>query len=189
MSALTGQQGPDAPNAGAVIRAAVIVFAIAIAIVAPPARPVRQIHAQYVVDHFHGVDDARIIRSPQTEPYQSQRISADQLVGSDARGLGEAIAYFKCATQFSARFARYVRGDTDVVTGNADFARQTRVGDVDPVLDLLIPRVRGVAEEISDAINVACFGQIGCRKQRCYLDREGEWGVAGIFLPAILSGA
>src|SRR5581483_12465294 len=55
--ALAREQRPRPPDAGAVEGRAVLVLAVAVAVVAAPARPRGQIDAQQRVDHANGVAD------------------------------------------------------------------------------------------------------------------------------------
>ena len=153
--ALAGQQRPDTADAGAVIRAAVVVLAVAVAVVAPPARSVRQIDRStwsitFTVSTMRGSSAAR---SP-----KRTSASASVLISSSASTCarpGEAIAHLHRAAQFGARLAGHLGRDAHVVAGDADLVRQPRVGDVDPVLDLLVPRIGGVAQEVGDVVDLA----------------------------------
>ena len=80
------------------------------------------------------------------------------------------------------------RRDAHVIAGHADLAREPRVGDIDPVLDLLVPGIRGVAQEVRDAVDVAGLREIGGGQQRGDLHGQRERRVAGILLPAVLAG-
>ena len=186
---LAGQQRPDAADAGAVIGAAVLVLAVAVAVIAAPAGPVRQFDPQHVIDHLHRVDNARIVRRAQAEAHQGQRVRADQFVRGDIAGPGEAVAHLDRAAEFGARLARHLGGDAHVVAGDADLARESRVGDIDPVLDLLVPGVGGVAQEVGDVVDRRRSSAISAAASRAATShREGEWRVAGILLPAVLAG-
>ena len=79
MTAFARQNGPAATFTCSVIGAAVGLLAIAIVIVAPPARPLRQIAFEHVIDHREGIDDQRIIRSTHPQPDEVEKIAADDV--------------------------------------------------------------------------------------------------------------
>src|SRR5437870_11849829 len=55
MAALAGQQWPATASAGSIIGAAVVLLAVTIVIVAPPAWTLRQVPLQDLIDHCHGI--------------------------------------------------------------------------------------------------------------------------------------
>ncbi len=91
MRALAGEQRPGPADSGAVEGRPVRMLAIAVAIVAPPARPRRQVDLEQGVDDAQRVADARIIRRPQPEPHQRQRVRAHHRGGALQAMVGRAI--------------------------------------------------------------------------------------------------
>ena len=55
---------------------------------------------------------------------------------------------------------RRFRSDPDVVARDAGFARERRILDIDPVLDLLVPRVGRISQEGRQRLDVAGFGDL-----------------------------
>src|ERR1700676_4511550 len=80
MGALSGEQGPGAADAGAVEGRAVFVFAVAVAVIAIPARALRQLDRQQRVDGAKSIQNARIIGRAQAKSHQRQRVGADHMV-------------------------------------------------------------------------------------------------------------
>src|SRR4029079_3375387 len=74
MCALAGEQWPCSSDAGAVEGTPVLMFAIAVAVVAPPARSSGQIDFEQRVDHAHSVAKAGIVWRPQTEAHKGERV-------------------------------------------------------------------------------------------------------------------
>ena len=74
MGALSGKERPQSADARTVERAAVIVLAIAVAVIAPPAWSGRQLYLEKRIDHRDGVADARIVRRAQPEAHQREGI-------------------------------------------------------------------------------------------------------------------
>ena len=81
VGAFAGQQRPGTANPGAIERGSVFVLAIAVAVVAIPARTLRQFHCKQGVDGRKRVKDARIVRRAQTEAHQSQSVRTDDVIG------------------------------------------------------------------------------------------------------------
>ena len=77
MRALSGKERPRPADARTVERAAVIVFAIAVAVIAPPAWSGRQLYLEKRIDDRDRVADARIVRRAQPEAHQRERIRTD----------------------------------------------------------------------------------------------------------------
>src|ERR1700722_20496623 len=100
--------------------------------------------------------------------------------------LTETVAHLDRSAEFGTRLAWHLGCDADVIARHADFVAEPRVGDVDPILDLLIPGVRRVAQEVRHAVNFAHLRQFGGGEQGRDLDGERERRVAGIFLPTVL---
>ena len=173
------------PSNGAAVR----VLAIAVAVVAAPARTLRQLHPQHVVDHPHRVDDARIVRRAQAEAHQGQRVGADQLIGRAPRPAVRTGSNHDDAVRRGSRLPRSGR-DADIVPVDAGSCGEWRVGDVDPVLDAAF-QASAVSRSSRPSPASACrrLGQIGGGQQRADFHREGERRVAGILLPAVLAGA
>src|SRR5208283_5137500 len=82
MRALSGQQWPGPADAGSVEGGAIFVLAVAVAVIAVPARSLGQFHAEQGVDRAQRVEDARIIRRAQAETHQRQRVGADDVVSA-----------------------------------------------------------------------------------------------------------
>jgi hypothetical protein len=70
---------PGPAHARAIESAAVGLLPVAVVIVAPPARPLRQIPPQNPVDHFNGREHDGIVRRANAEADQLQKISAHDL--------------------------------------------------------------------------------------------------------------
>src|SRR4029077_6670709 len=77
MASLPGEQWPVRTNPNPIKRAAILVFAVSIAVVAMPRWPARRVDPQHRVDHFDRIHDARIVGCPHTEADERQRVWAD----------------------------------------------------------------------------------------------------------------
>ena len=115
MRALAGQQRPDPADADAVERPPVRLFAVAVEIVAPPARALREIDLQHLVDDRDRVENAGIVGGAQAEPHERERVRADERVGGHRAGSGFVIAHLDQPVEVGAvRLGRF-RRDADVV--------------------------------------------------------------------------
>ena len=77
MGAFAHHQGPGPADPRAVEGRTVLVFAIAVIVVAMPERPLGKLDLQQMIDGLDGIEDARVIGGPQTEAHQSERVGAD----------------------------------------------------------------------------------------------------------------
>ena len=81
------------------------------------------------------------------------------------------------------------RSNSDVIAVDASFARERRILDIDPVLDLLVPGVGGVAQQSRKRLDVAGFGDLRRGEQRRNGHSERERRIASVLLPTILLGS
>src|SRR5215469_7662558 len=91
MPTLACQQRPSSPASGAVIRAAVIVLAIAVAIVAMPHWTTGCLSLEQRVGDAERVEDQRIMSATQTEANELQKLGANELVAGDAATIGTVV--------------------------------------------------------------------------------------------------
>ncbi len=75
--ALAGEKRPRAADAGPIERCAVAVFAVTVALVAVPRRPVRRVDLERRVDDRDGAHDTRIVWRAKPEPHERERVEAD----------------------------------------------------------------------------------------------------------------
>ena len=83
MAALAGQQRPGAADAVAVVGPAVVVFAVAVLVVAAIDGARRRLDPQHLVDDLDRVGDARIGRLAQAEPDQPGEVERHQAACRD----------------------------------------------------------------------------------------------------------
>ena len=76
-----------------------------------------------------------------------------------------------------------------VIAVDARFARERRILDIDPVLDLLVPGVGRVAQQTRKRLDVAGLGDLRRGEQRRNGDSKREGRIAGILLPTVLLGS
>src|ERR1700722_12776014 len=79
MGSFACQQRPGPPDSGTIKRRSILMFPVAIAVVAIPAGALWQFHPQQRVDHFDRIQDAGIIGRSQTEAHERERIGADHM--------------------------------------------------------------------------------------------------------------
>jgi hypothetical protein len=77
--AFAGQEWPSTSDPASVKRPAILMLAIAIFVIAPPDRALWQVNLEQVINHPHGVENARIVRTAQAKPHQCQRIWTDNV--------------------------------------------------------------------------------------------------------------
>ena len=81
MAAFARQNRPGAAFTRSIEGAAVGLLPIAIVIVAPPARALRQIALEHLINHRDGINDQRIIRRTDAQPDKMEKIAADDIAG------------------------------------------------------------------------------------------------------------
>ena len=126
MSAFSGEQRPGAADAGAIEGRAVFVFAVSIAVVAVPARALRELHAQQSVDDANRIQNAGIIGGAQSEADQSQRIGTDDAKGALRILAGRTILDGDEALRGRGGGIGNGRSDANVVAFHADLVRRDR---------------------------------------------------------------
>jgi hypothetical protein len=164
MRTLAGQQRPRPADSDAVERPAVHMLAIAVAVVTMPARSGRQLDLQQGIDYTQRIADTRIVRCAQAEAHQRQCVGTDQQRRRLAALIGRAILDRHKTTARRARIGSIGGRDAHVVALDADLARQRRIGDIDPALDLLVPRIGGLAQIGSRRGFAGVIGDIGGRQ-------------------------
>ncbi len=166
--------------------AAVVVLAVAVVSIAPPARPEGGFDLQDGVDHLDRVDDARIIGGPQPEPYQRQGVDADDVDGGLAGLPGGTVldGHFTLV----GRRRRRVFGfdDPQIITVDADTPRQFRIRDIEPTFNASVPGVGRLSKMSRGHRRAAGLRQISGRQQGGDFRRERERGITAVFLPAVL---
>src|ERR1700676_2227803 len=76
MGAFARQNRPAAAFPPTVEGAAIGLLSIAILIVAPPARRLRQNAFEHLIDHREGIEHQRVVRSPNSQPDKLEKIAA-----------------------------------------------------------------------------------------------------------------
>src|SRR2546430_1952091 len=79
MSPLSSEQWPGTSNACTVEGVAVLVFAVTVGVIAIPARTLREFDAKEGVDRPNRVQNARVVRGAQPEPYQGESVGTDHV--------------------------------------------------------------------------------------------------------------
>src|SRR2546421_5783995 len=134
MGALSGKERPQSADARTIERAAVVVLAIAVAVIAPPARPGRQLYLEKRIDHRDGVADARVVRRAQPEAHQREGVGT-----YDRPSLAIGLAWGTILDRHKAmgwrgRFRRFERGDANIVTLDTSLRADRRARDIGPAL-------------------------------------------------------
>src|SRR6266436_4019995 len=188
MGALSGKERPQSADAGTVERAAVVVLAIAVAVIAPPAWAGRQLYLEKRIDHRDGVADARIVRRAQSEAHQREGVGTydrPSLVMGLAWG---TILDRHKAVGWRGGFRRFGRADANIITLDASLPADRRARDIGPALDLIVPDIGGLAQVHGCRLLAHLIGDVGCGEERRDLDSECEGRVAAILLPTVLAG-
>ena len=165
------------------------VFGLAVAVVggADPGRAGGGVALEGGVDDFQGVGDARVVRGAEAEADEGEDVRADDLDGG---------AVFLPKGWFGKEDLEVAdvlaldalgRGLAEVVAGDAVLLGERGVGDVEELVDGVVPGVGGGAEEVG-AGGVGGFDAVGGGEEGGDLGGHGEGGVAGGGLPAILLG-
>jgi hypothetical protein len=81
MTAFARQNGPGAADTCPVEGAPIVLLPITVVIVTTPARALRQIVFEYVINNRDGIDYQRIIGRTDSQPDQLQKIPADDISG------------------------------------------------------------------------------------------------------------
>jgi hypothetical protein len=81
MTALAGQNGPGASDTCPVEGAPIVLLPITVVIVTAPARALRQIVFEHMIDDRDGIDYQWIIGRTDSQPDQLQKIPADDISG------------------------------------------------------------------------------------------------------------
>src|SRR5947209_7861112 len=89
--ALAGQQWPAAPAASAVIRAAVVMLAVTVAIVAMPHWPRRRYGLEKRIGDADRIEDQRIVGTAKTKAHKLQEFGANQFIGADRLVAGAVV--------------------------------------------------------------------------------------------------
>src|SRR5215472_17718978 len=183
MPALARQQRPSSPTPGAVIRAAVIVLAIAVAIVPVPYRTTRRVGLEQRVGDADRVKDQRIIGAAQTEANELQKLGADELVTRNAATVSTVMDRDDLMKDFRP-FEDLHRQYQHVIAGYAEPFGERRAGDRRPSLDIAVPEIR----ELHCPVTGRWRQQVGAGDKRGNADRESERVDPGALLPTILLG-
>lgn len=81
MGAFARQYRPAAAFPSAVVGAAVSLLSIAIVIIAPPTRALRQIAFEHLINHGDGINYQRVIRGAYAQPDKMKKIAANYVTG------------------------------------------------------------------------------------------------------------
>src|ERR1700722_14032299 len=115
MTALAGEQGPGASDAGTVEGRAVFVFAVAVAVIAIPARALRQLDREQRVDGAKRIQYAGIVGGTQAKAHQRPSGGADDVVCALAVLTGGTILDGDEALRGRCRNVGVGRGDANVI--------------------------------------------------------------------------
>jgi len=77
VASLARQERPATSDSSAVERSAIGMFPVSVPLISMPDGASRRLHFERRVDHLHGVQDARVVRSAESEAHQRQCIEAD----------------------------------------------------------------------------------------------------------------
>ena len=141
------QERPDAADPDPVEGASVRLLAVAVEVIAAPAGPLRQLDLEQAIDDRNRVEHARILRRPQPEPDKRDRVRADEFVRRDRSASHLVVAHLDQSMNVRATHRRRFGSNPYVIAADAGFARERRILDIDPVLDLLVPGVSRVAQQ------------------------------------------
>src|SRR5262249_53279507 len=126
MGALSGKERPQSADACTVERAAVVVLAIAVAVIAPPVWSGRQLYLEKRIDHRDGVGGAGIVRRAQPEASQGGGMGISDGPGWVISLAGGTFLDRHKAVGWRGGFRRLGGGDANIIPLDADLPADRR---------------------------------------------------------------
>ena len=186
MGAFPRQKRPCPASSGAIKRRSILMLAIAIAVVAIPARSLRQFHAQKRVNDFHGVADPGVVRGAQPEANQSERIRTDDVGGRLQILPQRPVLDGHKAVDWRGRIVGFRRSNANVVALHSELPSQFAARRVSPALHVVIPVVGGLPQHGGNRLLAHQVRQFSRRQEPRDFDRQGEGRKPRVFFPAVL---